>query len=205
MALWSDLVTAVHGDPFWEDYLVGTAERAPIEFAVHLGVYVEPFLGYLLEGRKTMESRFSRRRVAPYRQVQAGDVLLLKRSGGPITGLCRIAEAWFYHLDRISLSEIRTQYAAALCAQDPTFWETRRSASFATLMRVDQVRSIEPLSYAKRDRRCWVVLGTAPGSAWSAGPPQGTIQRPRGAGQRMYAAPEEASVVRPTGFAIGDD
>ena len=35
----------------------------------------EPYLDLILTGQKTVESRFSRRRIAPYGCVAAGDVL----------------------------------------------------------------------------------------------------------------------------------
>jgi hypothetical protein len=83
---------------------------------------------------------------------------LLKRVGGPIVGLCQVGTVWFYHLDPDSLSELRSEFAAAMCAQDPDFWDERSSASFATLMRMQNVHPIDPIHIEKRDRRGWVVL-----------------------------------------------
>jgi dephospho-CoA kinase len=90
--------------------------------------------------------------------VQRGDIVFLKRSSGPVVGLCQIADAWFYHLDPYSWSMIRKEFTQALCAQDPAFWQVRRHACFATLMRLQHVRTLSPLPYAKRDRRGWVIL-----------------------------------------------
>lgn len=125
---------------------------------IHLAVFVEPYLEYVLAGQKTVESRFSVTRCAPYRRVQEGDLLLLKRSGGPITGLCTVDRVWFYELDAHTLAGIRQQFSAALCAQDPRFWTSRTKACYATLMRVRDVARIPPLLVEKRDRRGWVVL-----------------------------------------------
>ena len=33
---------------------------------LHLGVFAEPWLSYMLDGRKTIESRFGKNRIAPY-------------------------------------------------------------------------------------------------------------------------------------------
>jgi len=63
---------------------------------IHLAVLVEPYLSLILDGKKTIESRFSINRHAPFEQVQRGDVLILKRSSGPIEGLCTVSDAWFY-------------------------------------------------------------------------------------------------------------
>jgi hypothetical protein len=66
---------------------------------IHLAVFVEPYLSFVLEGKKTVESRFSLNRHAPYEQVRDGDLLVLKKSGGPICGVCRVSNVWYYRLD----------------------------------------------------------------------------------------------------------
>lgn len=149
---------AVKGDEFWEAYLRGLWNGRRNQFSVHLAIFVEPYLGYLLEGRKTVESRFSAVRCPPYRRVQRGDVLLLKLSGGAVVGLCQVGQTWFYRLDPRSWQTIRKEFTQSLCAQDPSFWESRQSASFATLMQVENVRRIDPIPWGKQDRRGWVVL-----------------------------------------------
>lgn len=160
-SLVAELVAAVQGDAFWESRLAPLADDTPPAFALHLGIFVEPYLQYILDGLKTVESRFSTRRLAPYHHVGPGDVLLLKQASGPIVGLCHIAHVWFYRLDPQSWQTIRASFAQALCAQDPEFWTARAHASFATLMRIQHVQAIPPITYQKRDRRGWVVLRPA--------------------------------------------
>ncbi|WP_392530074.1 hypothetical protein [Nostoc sp. C117] len=105
-----------------------------------------------------MESRFSTRKFAPYNRVDKGDVVLLKQSSGPIVGLCQVNYVWFYQLDPASWQTIKEDFATAICAQDPDFWKEREAATFATLMRIQHVKPIEPIKFVKRDRRGWVVL-----------------------------------------------
>jgi hypothetical protein len=148
----------VRGDPKWArlwSELWGGAEKAP---TLHLAIFVEPYLTYILEGRKTIESRFSSRRTAPFGRVAPDDVLMLKVSGGPVVGLCRVRKVWFYELDPHSWQEIRDRFAEPLCATDNSFWAERKSAEYATLLQVGDIRSIPPLEIPKRDRRGWVVL-----------------------------------------------
>ncbi len=163
LPLVDELQSAVQGDPFWESYLKQLTSPASVPFALHLAILVEPYLQFILDGKKTVESRFSTRRFAPYNRVDKGDVVLLKQSSGPIVGVCQVAYAWFYQLDPESWRTIREDFAAALCAQDPDFWKEREAASFATLMRIRHVKSIEPIKFAKRDRRGWVVLHESSG------------------------------------------
>ena len=151
------LQSAVKGHSFWEPYLEAMMQGLATS-GLHLAIFIDPYLRYILEGKKTVESRFSERRVAPYGSVKREDVILLKRSGGPIVGLCRASDIWYYELDPESWREIRTGFSQMLCAQDPDFWSQRKSAEFATLIRLTNVVKIQPFKYSKRDRRGWVVL-----------------------------------------------
>ena len=145
---------------FWRQYFgCGADSHMPcyMDFSVHLAIFNQPYLGFVLEGRKTIESRFSANRCAPYRQVSKGDVLLLKSAGGPIVGICLVENVWFYDLDPASWKDVK-RFANDLCAHDPAFWSSREHANFATLMRVTHPTAIEAVGCEKRDRRGWVVL-----------------------------------------------
>jgi hypothetical protein len=156
--LLNDLLTAVKGDSFWEKYLTPLVMEKHPSFSLHLAVMVEPFLQFVLEGRKTIESRFSANRCAPYKRITKNDVVLLKRTGGPIVGICQVSSSWFYELDPSSWNLIKEKFTQALCADTPGFWEDRQAAAYATLMRVQRVRLLSPIRFEKRDRRGWVVL-----------------------------------------------
>jgi len=143
-------------DPYWTSYLADNFEAGSLT-NIHLAIFVEPFLQYLLDGKKTIESRFSINRCPPFNRVSKGDVVLVKKSGGPIMAVCLVKERWYYRLNPNSWSEIK-QYQEALCAQDPDFWESKKDASFATLIMIDQLREVTPIDFDKRDRRGWVVL-----------------------------------------------
>lgn len=136
-------------DPHWKGALdSGT---------VHLAVLIEPYLGYILDGRKTIESRFSKNRSPPYGSVSVGDTVLLKRSGGPVVGAFRVADVISYDIGPGDLQEIKDGYGAALCV-DRNFWRQKSGARFATLMKIKMPVSFEPVTVEKKDRRGWVVL-----------------------------------------------
>jgi hypothetical protein len=153
-------------DELWGSLLGEPGSELPT-CGIHLAIFVEPFLAYMLDGTKTIESRFSVTRQAPYRRVRTGDVILLKRVGGPVVGLCRVGQAWFYNLDMESWAYIREHFARAICAQDPDFWKARESASYATLFQVKNVLPFEPVNWPKRSRQGWVVV--SPGTQVDGG------------------------------------
>jgi len=124
---------------------------------IHLAVLVEPYLSLVLEGKKTIESRFSLNRQAPFERVFAGDILLLKRSSGAIEGLCLVSDSWFYRLKPETWLEIE-RFSKALCMDDSPFWLGKRKALYGSLMRVSCVSRLDPISAAKLDPRGWVIL-----------------------------------------------
>jgi ASC-1-like (ASCH) protein len=152
------LRAAVQGDAFWEGQLQRVFTSHDDAVALHLAILVNPYLQLLLDGRKTIESRFSMNRRAPYDQVKPGDVVLLKRSGGPISGIGLVTEAKFYQLTPDVLRQIRDEFAGELGITDPAFWSDRERSSFATLLRLAHVRTLDPIPYLKRDQRAWIIL-----------------------------------------------
>ena len=131
--------------------------KETINNGIHLAVFVQPYLGFVLEGKKTIDSRFSVNRHAPFQQVNNGDLLILKESSGPICGVCVVSHAWYYQLNPASWSDIE-KYASALCMDDSAFWEKKRAACFATLMRLENVTRVPDIPVQKLDPRGWVVL-----------------------------------------------
>ena len=124
---------------------------------VHLAIFVEPYLTAIFEGKKTIESRFSLNRCSPYRCVAPNDYILLKKSGGPITGIAVAKSADYYHLSPDVLSELRRKFARQLFALDDDFWEARAAKQYATLIALQDTIAIEPFQIEKRDRRGWVT------------------------------------------------
>ena len=152
-----DLQTVARHDHVWSGVVDSHVHGSDDEIGIHLAIMLEPYLEFILNGSKSVESRFSRNGCAPFGRVTAGDVVLLKRSSGPVVGLCTVSDVWDYRLTPSTLVEIKDRFGPAICAQDG-FWEDRREAAFATLMRIEGATPLPDLFVPKRDRRGWVVL-----------------------------------------------
>jgi hypothetical protein len=147
-------------DPEWGKIVEDCTSVGPHEKSLHLAVFTEPYLTFLMDGKKTVESRFSQNGCAPYDQVAPGDVVLLKRSGDEIVGLAHVSIV--QHLTRSEdWEELRSRYQQQLCATDDSFWAEVKDADYASLMWFDRIRELPPIDCDKRDRRGWVVLNHA--------------------------------------------
>jgi hypothetical protein len=154
---------ALADDPFWSAYFREQLTVPRAESALHVAVFHEPFLTWVLEGKKRVESRFSQKQVAPFGNIAPGDAVLLKRVAGPLVGICHVNAAWSYRLDPATWAFIRERFSELLCAEEEEFWIERKDARFATLISIEAVRRLPDIHYPKTDRRGWVVeLGRIP-------------------------------------------
>ncbi len=149
------LLEAAGGSPFWRAYLTRAFRSSRI--SIHLAVFEEPYLRYVLDGSKTVESRFTKRAIPPYQRIRPGDIVLVKRTGAGIEGICRATDVWYYRLEQKAWSEIRDNFGS-LMRTTSGFLRSRSKAKFCTLIRIDEVFKTPSLSVRKRDRRGWVVL-----------------------------------------------
>jgi hypothetical protein len=157
--LWMAIRKQLRDDELWTP-LLDECHGKDRTRSIHLGVFVEPFLTYILQKRKTVESRFSVNRIAPYGTVCNGDLLVLKEVSGPVCGICTVHRVWHYQLTGNSIDDIRRTFAKRICADDPEFWESKSRANYVTLMMISTVRELRPIRIAKKDRRGWVNLFT---------------------------------------------
>lgn len=79
--------------PDWAPALTRLADRRA---GLHLPVMTRPFLHLMLTGAKSVESRISRVRCAPWRALAPGDLIALKPSGRPVTA---VALAGRHHVE----------------------------------------------------------------------------------------------------------
>lgn len=126
-------------------------------FSLHLAIFREPYLTFIMQGKKKIESRFAKRACPPFERVSDGDVVLLKPVGGDVIGVCEIEKVWFYRLDPEAFAFIKDRFGAMICPADGSFWTERESKNVATLMLVKNVFPIHDIHIEKRDRRGWVT------------------------------------------------
>ena len=67
--------------------------------SLHLGIFTEPYLTYMLEGKKTIESRFSKNKILPYNQISKDDIVIVKKSSGNVVAYFTIKDVLFFNLN----------------------------------------------------------------------------------------------------------
>ncbi|MFZ1397299.1 MAG: hypothetical protein WAS33_10400, partial [Candidatus Promineifilaceae bacterium] len=124
----------------------------------HLAILNGDYIEKILSHRKTIESRFSKKQIPPFRQIGAGDVLFLKQSAGDLLGLALVSQAEFFDsLDHGKVENLMARYQEQLQLDDD-FIKRKRDSNYASLMHIDAVLATPAISIKKRDRRSWVTM-----------------------------------------------
>lgn len=155
----SHLVYELKNDSEWKSVYEKVFAKDK-SIGVHLAIFREPYLSLILNGKKTIESRFSINKISPFGTVKKGDLVVLKKTGGAVMGFFIAGDISYYpNLDSKILNKIESLYGKAICAQyDDNFWEDRSKANYATLVQVKKLKRMNPFHIEKKDRMSWVVL-----------------------------------------------
>lgn len=127
----------------------------------HLAIFKGEGAEKILTGKKTIESRFSKSRIAPYGMIATGDLIYIKPSGGNIIGQFRVKKViYFDGLDKEGVEEIKERYGKEI-ATDTAYWESKLGDKYCTLIFIGNSNRFitSPIKPHKKDLRGWMVLG----------------------------------------------
>lgn len=155
----------IHIEDFWQELLDSELKDNSYwkekildpDCKIHLALMVEPYLSLILNGRKTIESRFSRNKIKPYNSISKGDIVVLKRSGGGLVAVFEAGDVWFKQIGSDKdLCEIKSEYGAGLCLDDQ-FWERKRDANYVTLINISHLQILSPIEIKRANRQSWIT------------------------------------------------
>lgn len=131
----------------------------------HLAIFTKEYLNRILTGQKTVETRFSQKKIPPFGQVQVGDYVYMKLSGEDIKGRFKVKKViYFENLDPKDWDLIETHYLGVTSSGDKStdiqFLSKKETAKYGTLIFIGNVEQFitPPITIPKKDLRSWVVL-----------------------------------------------
>jgi hypothetical protein len=132
----------------------------------HLAVFDKETAHRILSGQKTVEVRFSQKRISPYGEVSIGDLVYIKEAGKEVAGQFLVGKVISIEgLEEKDWQIIKEKYGEEISLgspeKDEQFFRIHKLAQFATVIFIGKVEQfvVSPISVGKRDRRGWVVLG----------------------------------------------
>lgn len=125
----------------------------------HLAILDRNSVELIFSGKKKIEGRFSKIKIAPFGKVSAGDVVLVKLPGDKIIGQFTVDRVFYFdHPNHSEIEDIKKKYLRSL-ALGKSFWLSRENINYISLMFIGQVtKFLVPPQIKKRDLRAWVVL-----------------------------------------------
>lgn len=128
--------------------------------SIHLAVFSGPYFDYIVEGKKTIESRFSKNKCLPYQKIKAHDIVIVKQSSGPVVGYFYAGDCLFFDFSGYDINEVFKKYREPLCIDDE-FIESKRNSNYATLINVEKYEKCDPFKISKKGMSTWVILKNA--------------------------------------------
>lgn len=127
---------------------------------IHLAIFSEPYLSLIFRGEKTIESRFSKNKIGPYAKISKGDIVLMKKSGGPVIAYFIAGNVeYISNISKSKMKEIENNFGKQICTHyDCNFWKVREETNYITLIDIKRIKRINSILIEKRDRTGWVVL-----------------------------------------------
>lgn len=126
----------------------------------HLAIFTPEAVRDIISGKKKVDGRFSKIKIAPFGKIAAGDIVLMKVSGEQIEGQFTADRVlYFDHPKKEEAESLIAQYAKDLAMPD-NFWLLHEKVNFITLIFIKEVtRFLVVPEVPKKDLRPWVVLG----------------------------------------------
>ncbi len=131
-----------------------------VNMAKHLAIFKGDGGELILDGKKTIESRFSKRKTPPFGLISSGDLVYIKPTGKEIIGQFRVQKVFFFEgLEDSDIEDIKKRYEKGL-AVDESYWKGKSGSRYGTLIFIgDSARYLtSPIKISKKDLRGWVVL-----------------------------------------------
>lgn len=124
---------------------------------LHLAIMTGRFLQMVIDGTKTVESRFYQQRRTPYCIAQPRDVVVFRQSGQQVHVAAILGETTYLSIPETSLDSIRKTWASRIGCNTDEFWSSKEKARWVSLLSLDFVFLIPPQKLLKRDRQAWVT------------------------------------------------
>lgn len=128
----------------------------------HVAILLPRYIDLMLRGEKTMESRLTRRPIAPFDAIKAGDVIHFKASGGRYRAVAKAARVHCFKPNTPAEVEwLAQRFNGEVCAE-PAYWDGKRHSRFATFIALCDVRPADTgPALAPSRGPAWFVLGDA--------------------------------------------
>lgn len=124
----------------------------------HIAILRQPFYDLIISGEKTIESRWSLNKIAPFDKVKKGDIIYLKKSGCQISAKAVVKEVKQFNLTPTIANQIFEKYGKQICSDKFKNKEEYLNKKYLTLIWLENVEKIPLMNSPKSHGAGWIVL-----------------------------------------------
>lgn len=131
----------------------------------HLAIFSKGTISLIFSGKKTVETRFSQKKIPPFGVVGIGDTVYFKPPGEDVLGQFTVKKVIsFEGLNDEDWSFIRLKWGKKLSLgskeEDQLYFNSHNAAKYGTLIFMTNVEQFitSPIKFIKKDLRGWMVL-----------------------------------------------
>lgn len=104
----------------------------------------------ILNKDKTIESRWSKNKIAPYNKINPGDTVYFKNSGGPVIAKATVSKVLqFDNLHHEKFEYIIENFGKQICLQNTKYNAWYKSKHYVTLIFLTNPQTIKPFNIDK--------------------------------------------------------
>lgn len=131
----------------------------------HLAIFTRNAIKAIVSGQKTVETRFSKKKIAPFGMVNVGDIIYMKPPGEELSGQFVATKVISIEgLDEKDWEWIKTEFGQKISfgsvAEMKNYYKEHEGSKFATIIQMGKIEQFvtSPIKIEKRDLRGWMVL-----------------------------------------------
>ena len=124
----------------------------------HLAILRQPFLNMILSGEKTIETRWSMHKIAPYNKLSIGDEILLKETSKDVIATAKVKDFKYFELTPHIADEIKQKYGKEIGVYKFENWENYRNKKYCTLIWLENVEKVKPFKVKRSNGAGWIVI-----------------------------------------------
>ena len=116
------------------------------------------FYNLLIKGEKTIESRWSLKKIAPYNKINVNDVIYFKESGKQIINYKAIVQkVKFFEINEKTFNFIYKNYKNNICMQYFDNLEIYKNKKYCTLIWITNLQKINPIKFIHKGQTAWIT------------------------------------------------
>jgi len=120
------------------------------------------WLDKIISGEKTIESRWTKNKIAPFEKISKGDKIYFKVSGKPVSAAANVCSVSFFNNPGAEgIRKILEKYSRQI-GVEMSFYNQVKNKRYCTLIKINNARKISPFTIDKKgygNSVAWITVG----------------------------------------------